>query len=43
MFDGQRVLIPPESGNLLVTALERYVKAVSEVAPAVDGRITIGR
>jgi 5'-nucleotidase len=43
VFDGQRVLISPESGDLLVTALEKYVKAVREIAPTVDGRITIGR
>ena len=43
VFGGQRVLIAPESGNLLVTAIEKYVQAGGPVAPAVDGRITIGR
>jgi 5'-nucleotidase/UDP-sugar diphosphatase len=43
VFGGQRVLISPESGNLLVTAIEKYVKADGTVAPSVDGRITIGR
>jgi 5'-nucleotidase len=43
MFGGQQVLIAPEAGNLLVTAIEKYLKARSEVAPSVDGRITIGR
>lgn len=41
MFANQRVLIGPETGNLLVTALERYVAAATEISPAVDGRITM--
>lgn len=43
MFSGQRVLIGPESGNLIVTALEKYAAARREVAPAIEGRITIAR
>ena len=43
VFAGQRVMISPESGNLLVTAIENYVKIDGGVAPAVDGRIAIGR
>ncbi len=41
MFAGQRVLVGPEAGGLLVTALEKYIVAKQNVAPAVDGRITI--
>ncbi|MEO8259529.1 MAG: 5'-nucleotidase C-terminal domain-containing protein [Acidobacteriota bacterium] len=43
VFSGQRVLVSPEAGNLLVTAIEKYLKTAGEVAPAVEGRITIGR
>jgi 5'-nucleotidase len=43
MFSGQRVLIGPESGNQIVTALEKYAAARREVAPAIEGRITIAR
>ena len=43
MFLGQRVLIAPEAGPLIATALEHYVAARGEVNPAVDGRITIVR
>ena len=43
MFAGQRVLISPEAGNLIVTALEKYVAGRRRDRPAVDGRITIGR
>jgi 2',3'-cyclic-nucleotide 2'-phosphodiesterase (5'-nucleotidase family) len=41
MFADHRVIVGPESGNLLVSALEKYVVAKREVAPEVDGRITI--
>ena len=41
MFRGQPVRVGPEAGNLISGALERYVAAAREVAPAVDGRITI--
>ena len=43
MFGGQRVLISPESGDLLVTAIEKYLKSAGEVAPTVEERITISR
>jgi 2',3'-cyclic-nucleotide 2'-phosphodiesterase (5'-nucleotidase family) len=43
LFAGQRVLIGPEPGPLIVTALEKYVAARGEVAPAIEGRITIVR
>jgi 2',3'-cyclic-nucleotide 2'-phosphodiesterase (5'-nucleotidase family) len=41
MFRGQRVLIAPEAGDLIVAALEKYVAAKKEVAPKVEGRIVI--
>lgn len=41
MFGGQRVLVGPEAGDLIVAALEKYVAARQEVAPAVEGRIAI--
>ncbi len=41
MFEGQPVLIAPEAGNLVAGALEKYVVAHPELAPEVDGRITI--
>jgi 2',3'-cyclic-nucleotide 2'-phosphodiesterase (5'-nucleotidase family) len=43
MFVGPRVLIGPEAGPLIATALERYIAARGEVNPSVDGRITILR
>jgi 5'-nucleotidase len=39
MFAGQPVRVSPEVGNLISTALEKYVGAKREVAPAVEGRI----
>jgi 5'-nucleotidase len=41
MFTGQPVRVGPEAGNLISNALEQYVAAKHEVAPAVEGRITI--
>jgi 2',3'-cyclic-nucleotide 2'-phosphodiesterase (5'-nucleotidase family) len=43
MFAGQRVLTPPESGELMVSVLEKYVATMREIAPRIDGRITIAR
>jgi len=43
MFDGVTALVSPDTGRLLVTALETYVTARGAIAPAVEGRITIGR
>jgi 2',3'-cyclic-nucleotide 2'-phosphodiesterase (5'-nucleotidase family) len=42
MFANQPVLIGPEGGDLIVTALEKYLTARGEVAPAADGRIATG-
>jgi 2',3'-cyclic-nucleotide 2'-phosphodiesterase (5'-nucleotidase family) len=43
MFAGQRVATGPEAGEIIVVALERYVTARRDIAPQVDGRITIVR
>jgi 2',3'-cyclic-nucleotide 2'-phosphodiesterase (5'-nucleotidase family) len=43
MFVGQKVLVDAQSGDLVVTALEKYIAAKREIAPAIDGRITIAR
>jgi len=41
MFKGERVLVGPESGDLVVTALERFIIGRGDAAPAIEGRITI--
>jgi 2',3'-cyclic-nucleotide 2'-phosphodiesterase (5'-nucleotidase family) len=41
MFAGQPVRVSPEVGNLISTALEKFVAANREMAPAVEGRITL--
>jgi 5'-nucleotidase len=41
MFTGGQVLVTPEAGPLMVGALERYVAARREIAPRVEGRITV--
>ena len=41
MFAGQPVRVGPEAGNLISNALEAYVAARHEIAPAVDGRIIL--
>ena len=41
MFTGQRVLVGPEAGNLVTSALEKYVTAQKEITQQVDGRITL--
>ena len=43
MFAGYPVLISPESGELVVNALQKLVAAVREVAPATEQRIVIIR
>jgi 5'-nucleotidase/UDP-sugar diphosphatase len=43
MFEEGRVLVGPESGDLIVTVLETYVTASRELAPAIEGRIVISR
>jgi 5'-nucleotidase / UDP-sugar diphosphatase len=41
MFAGQKVLVTPETGNLLVGALEKYVAAKREITQQIDGRMII--
>lgn len=43
MFLGQRLLVGPESGPLVVTALEKYVSARGDVNPAIEGRVEMRR
>jgi 2',3'-cyclic-nucleotide 2'-phosphodiesterase (5'-nucleotidase family) len=43
MFAGQKVLVDAQSGDLVVAALEKFIAAKREVAPTVEGRITIVR
>jgi 2',3'-cyclic-nucleotide 2'-phosphodiesterase (5'-nucleotidase family) len=40
MFRNARVLVGPESGNLIVAALARYIAAKGTVSPGIEGRIT---
>ena len=40
MLAGQHVLVGPEAGTLISTALEKYVAAQHEITQQVDGRIT---
>jgi 5'-nucleotidase len=41
MLKGQPVKVSPEAGNMISDALERYVAAKRDIAPVVEGRITI--
>ena len=41
MFAGQPVRVGPEAGNLISNVLEKYVATTHEIAPAVEGRITL--
>ena len=43
MFAGQKVLISPEAGDLMLGVLEQYVGAHPNLAPALDGRIKLMR
>ncbi len=43
MFGSQQVLIGPESGDSIATALEAYVAGRREVNPSIEGRITVVR
>ena len=42
-FAGHHVIVGPENGTLLVSALEKYVTANTKIAPKIEGRITIVR
>jgi 2',3'-cyclic-nucleotide 2'-phosphodiesterase (5'-nucleotidase family) len=41
MFAGQKVLVDAQSGDLVVTALEKYIAARGTVSPKVEGRVAI--
>jgi 5'-nucleotidase len=41
MFTGQPVRVSPEVGNTITSALEKFVAARREIAPAVENRIAI--
>lgn len=41
MFARAEVLVSPESGNLIVSALEKYIADRGNVSPEIEGRITI--
>jgi 2',3'-cyclic-nucleotide 2'-phosphodiesterase (5'-nucleotidase family) len=41
MFANRTVLVDAQSGDLVVTALEKYVAARGTVSPTVEGRVTI--
>jgi len=41
MFAGAQVLVSPETGNLIVAALEKYIADKGEISPGIEGRITI--
>jgi 2',3'-cyclic-nucleotide 2'-phosphodiesterase (5'-nucleotidase family) len=41
MFAGQRVLVDPESGPMMATALEKFVSERREIGPSIEGRIGI--
>jgi len=41
MFPGQKVLVDAQSGDLVVTALEKYIAARGTVSPKIEGRITM--
>jgi 5'-nucleotidase len=43
MFKGQTVLVGPEAGPTMASALENYVAERREVAPEVEGRIVVER
>jgi len=41
MFADGEVIVAPEAGTLIATAVEKYVASKREIAPAIDGRITV--
>jgi len=41
MFADQRILIGPEAGTLISTALEKYVAAKREITHEIEGRIIL--
>ena len=43
MFAGQKLLVTPETGSPVLATLEKHLAGTREVAPSIDGRITILR
>jgi len=43
MFQGQKVLVDAQSGDLMVLALEKYIAKRGTVSPSIEGRIVIAR
>jgi 2',3'-cyclic-nucleotide 2'-phosphodiesterase (5'-nucleotidase family) len=41
MFPGGEVLITPEAGSLIVTAVAKYLSEKKEISPVVEGRIKV--
>ena len=41
MFKGQPLRVAPEAGHMISSVLEQYIAATRDIAPAVEGRITI--
>jgi 2',3'-cyclic-nucleotide 2'-phosphodiesterase (5'-nucleotidase family) len=41
MFTGQPIKVGPEAGDMISAALEKFVTARHDIAPAVDGRISV--
>ena len=41
MFADGEVIVAPEAGTLIATAVEKYIASKREIAPAIDGRITV--
>ena len=41
MFPGGQVLVSPEAGDLIADALEKYIAGKKEIAPRIEGRITV--
>jgi hypothetical protein len=41
MFTGQPIKVGPETGTMISTALDKFVAARHDIAPAADGRIIL--
>ena len=41
MFADAEVIVPPEAGDLIAGAIEKYVASKREIAPQIEGRITV--
>ena len=41
MFGDAEVMVAPEAGNLIASAIEKYVAAKREISPQIEGRIAV--